>query len=144
MSELKKGLYEQVLSEILEKQLRALDEKLGYETGDLEREEASVELSKYMQKVTESALERIPGKKAERREKQIKICNDIIEIFQRVVEEEYEQFKISEKAQKLLSIYEKIKYQAQKKIVIPRPESPLNQSSIFTGSSNLEPSLVSE
>ncbi|MGV9205793.1 MAG: DEAD/DEAH box helicase family protein, partial [Promethearchaeia archaeon] len=142
----KKGIYEQILSQLLENKLSTLDEKFGHQKEEIDKEEASVEIAHYLQKVIKSALDQTPGKKEERIEQQITVCNNLIDhLADFINSESFREYKISENAQKLLAIYEKIKYQGEGKerANIPRPESPLNISSIFTGS-NIEPSLVSE
>lgn len=141
---LKKGLYEQVLSKLLNDKLKQLDNKLGHQKEDIDNEEASIELSQYLQKVIKSALDQTPGSTNHKLDKQISLCNQIIDQVTSILEDdEFEAYKISKDAQKLLAIYEKIKYQGDGDVKVPRPQSPMNLSSIFTGSS-IEPSLVSE
>ncbi|MEJ2250146.1 MAG: DUF3427 domain-containing protein [Candidatus Lokiarchaeota archaeon] len=140
---MQKGLYEQVLTEIIEKNLKNLDKKFDYEQENIDKEESSEEISLYLEKVIKKALDQIPGSSNERIERQISISNQIIELLSNFIEDEsFLEFKISREAKMLLSIYEKIKY--YKKGKLPRPLSPMNKSNIFTGSSQIEPSLVSE
>ena len=140
---LKKGLYEHVLTILMKKKLENLDEKLSYETDVIDKEASSIELSNYLQKVIKDALDQTLAKASEKLEQQIIICNEIINTLSELnADETIQEKKISDNGQMVLAIYEKIKYQNQKKI--PRTEAPMNRSSIFTGSSSIEPSMVSE
>jgi len=146
--ELEKGLYEEVLTELLTKQLGKMDERLSFEKKRLDEEESSYELSQYLQKVIFSVLARVPGKANERILNQISVCNKMIDTLKTAVSEplftDFEEYQISLDSELLLSVYEKIKYPKEGGDKLPRPEAPMNKSSIFTGASNTEPSLVNE
>ncbi|MBD3212676.1 MAG: DUF3427 domain-containing protein [Candidatus Lokiarchaeota archaeon] len=140
-----KGLYEQILTDILNKKIEDLDKKYGHEKKSMDFEESSFELSLFLGKVIKKALDQITGSSTDKIRKQISISNKMIEFLSEKLEDKsFEGYKISSEADMLLSIYEKIEFQGKQNAKVPRPESPINQSSIFTGSSNIEPSLVSE
>lgn len=142
---IQKGLYEQVLTDILNQKIEDLDKKYGYEKKSMDFEESSFELSIFLGKVIKKALEQVHGSSNDKIKKQISISNDIIEFLsEKLKDKSLEEYKISSEAEILLSIYKKIKFHGKDNAKFPRPESPINQSSIFTGSSNIEPSLVSE
>jgi len=77
-------------------------------------------------------------------EKQIEICNNIIQYLKTETNEDFlNQCAIEKDGEILLSIFDKFNYPSigQKRIV--RPETSIAQSSLFTGS-GLEPNMVNE
>lgn len=77
--------------------------------------------------------------------KQIKTCNDIIEILaQNLDDNEFEKLKLSEEGEVLTSIYSKLNsVRALRKVEEIRPATPLSESSLFTGS-HYEPNMLGE
>jgi hypothetical protein len=78
---IKKGIYEQVLTEVLKQKIEQLKEKFGHEKEEIETEESSTELSLFLGKLIKQALDLSQGSSEEKIKNQISICNDIIDIL---------------------------------------------------------------
>ena len=148
---LKEGLYEELISEKLKEELDILDNgKYDISKDKLDVEEARKRLSSYISDITRKALRYIredfsSNESKEALLKQIKTCNEIIEILAKNLdEEEFKKLKLSEEGEVLTSIYSKLNnVRALRKMKEIRPITPLSESSLFTGS-HYEPNMLGE
>lgn len=133
------GIYEQVISEKLNLNLEEENENINIKKDDIQKEEAKVILSKYIQEVTKQSLNLIKNKDLN---EQVNICNKIINYLSKQTQDEDIKDSIIHKdAQILLSIENKKDNSIINKNI--RPITPISQSFLFTNS-NHEPDLVSE
>lgn len=146
---LKEGIYEEIISEKLKSDLKALeigDFEVGKESIDVE--EARKVLSSYVSAVTRKALEYVRDSCSDEHEaliSQIETCNDVISALgDRLDEEEFKALRISEEGEVLTSIYSRLNsIRGIRNAKAVRPVTPLSQSSLFTGS-HYEPSMLEE
>lgn len=143
---LKDGLYEQVINEIISNKINNLSDKKYIDKTKIDEAESSSVLAQYMYKVMQKSLNYVQENKGDditKLKKQIDICNKIIEVIEKETKEEsVAEFTICDDAEMLLSIVDKMNKVDHLKDVV-RPITPLSQSSLFTGTKN-EPSLGSE
>lgn len=138
---MKLGLYEEIISEFLSKELQKPEyQSLIIEKNEINEEESHVQLAKYFSQILERALIQYRNKLP----KQLDITNKLLEVLaDETLSETILDYKIHSDNELLLSVYDSIntgKNYQQKKL---RPYTPLSQSSLFTGSQK-EPSLASE
>lgn len=138
---LKPGLYEQIINEKLADDLADMPETCK-ETADLDEAEASRALSRYLQKILEEKLDEAAeqGGLLE----QIDLTNKIVSLLPE--KKDREELSVEQNARKLLALLsEKDDRLAIGKTAksIPRPETSLASSSLFTGARH-EPQLFSE
>lgn len=137
---IKKGIYEQVISNKIHEELKIREDEINIFKEEIEKEEAKVILSKYLQEVTKKSLNLIKNKDIN---KQIEVCNQIINYLSEQVEDkEIKGNNIHKDGEILLSVEEKINKSKIKNNNI-RPLTPISQSYLFTNSNN-EPDLISE
>lgn len=137
---IKKGIYEQVISNKIHEELKIREDEINIFKEEIEKEEAKVILSKYLQEVTKKSLNIIKNKDIN---KQIEVCNQIINYLSEQVEDkEIKENNIHKDGEILLSVEEKINKSKIKNNNI-RPLTPISQSYLFTNSNN-EPDLISE
>ena len=137
---IKKGIYEQVISNKIHEELKIREDEINIFKEEIEKEEAKVILSKYLQEVTKKSLNLIKNKDIN---KQIEVCNQIINYLSEQVEDkEIKENNIHKGGEILLSVEEKINKSKIKNNNI-RPLTPISQSYLFTNSNN-EPDLISE
>lgn len=137
---IKKGIYEQVISNKIHEELKIMEDEINIFKEEIEKEEAEVILSKYLQEVTKKSLNLIKNKDIN---KQIEVCNQIINYLSEQVEDkEIKENNIHKDGEILLSVEEKINKSKIKNNNI-RPLTPISQSYLFTNSNN-EPDLISE
>lgn len=137
---IKKGIYEQVISNKIHEELKIREDEVNILKEEIEKEEAKVILSKYLQEVTKKSLNLIKNKDIN---KQIEVCNQIINYLSEQVEDkEIKGNNIHKDGEILLSVEEKINKSKIKNNNI-RPLTPISQSYLFTNSNN-EPDLISE
>ena len=102
---LKQGIYEQVISDKIHEELKNREDELNIEKEEIEKEESKIILAKYIEEVTRKSLSLIKNKDIN---KQIDICNNIIEYLSNQVEdEEIKENNIHEDGKILLNIEEK-------------------------------------
>lgn len=117
-----------------------MEDEINIFKEEIEKEEAKVILSKYLQEVTKKSLNLIKNKDIN---KQIEVCNQIINYLSEQVEDkEIKENNIHKDGEILLSVEEKINKSKIKNNNI-RPLTPISQSYLFTNSNN-EPDLISE
>lgn len=139
---LSEGLYEQVISKALDKKLSE-DSGIKYDAEQIDNAEAPSILSKYIAEIAEKGLMQIQGDDISG---QIFLANKIISVITEATgDDEFDGSSVEEKAQQLLAVVKKKNNIAAvtDKIDIPRPETSLSASSLFTGSLN-EPSMMTE
>jgi hypothetical protein len=151
--QLPSGLYEELISEALHQQLTTL-QQYESESQKIDAEEASLILSKYTGRVIQRALKvvRERNKKSdaikdqETLAEQVRLCNELIEILAKLCDhDDLLTYRISQQHEMLLSLYLKINSVRafNPSATITRPETPLSESSLFTGAS-VEPNMVNE
>ena len=137
---LKQGIYEQVISNKIHEEIENRENEINIHKEEIEKEEAKVVLSKYLQEVTRKSLSLMKNKDLN---KQIELCNQIIDyLSEKVEDEEIKENNIHKNGEILLSIEEKINKSKIKNNNI-RPITPISQSYLFTNSNN-EPDLIGE
>ncbi len=137
--DLKEGIYEQLISTELNKELQNNKENIDIDTKKIEQEEAREILSKYLGDVAKKSLRIIKNLDLE---KQIDICNNIIDYLSKAADDEDIKYDdINKNGELLLSVQSK-KNKSRLKSNI-RPITPISQSFLFTNSNN-EPDLVGE
>lgn len=139
---LPEGLYEQVISKALDKKLSE-DNGIKYDAAPIDNAEAPSILSKYIAEIVEKGLMQVQGDDISG---QLSLANKIISAITEVTgDEEFDGSSVEEKAQQLLAVVNKQNniVAVTDKIDIPRPETSLAASSLFTGSLN-EPSMMTE
>ncbi|MDR4886795.1 DUF3427 domain-containing protein [Fredinandcohnia sp. QZ13] len=146
---LKQGIYEEIISQKLKKDLASLDiEKYDIGKEPIDTEEARKLLSSYISTVTRRALKFVRDNQNDDRQAlldQIRTCNEIITVLSESLdEEEFKSLKIEEEGEVLTSIYTKMNsIRSIRKGEVIRPVTPISQSSLFTGS-NYEPNMLGE
>src|SRR5699024_4547988 len=143
------GIYEQLINEKIRQQLHELEEEsFGFNVEKVNVEEAKQYLSNYISTVTESALAMIreeSEKDPHALLKQIQVCNEIIDLLNKQLnDEEFQSIKLDEQGEILTAVYNKMNniYAVNEK-PIERPITSITHSSLFTGSTN-EPNLLEE
>lgn len=79
---IKKGIYEQVISNKIHEELKIREDEINIFKEEIEKEEAKVILSKYLQEVTKKSLNLIKNKDIN---KQIEVCNQIINYLREAI-----------------------------------------------------------
>ena len=134
---IRSGLYEQPINHLLESILQNLDENHSKTTRPLTTADSRHILAKYLTEIIEKALQNV-GDNDHLLENQISTANEIIRLLSdRAEDKDLTEYQITKDNAELLSIYHK------KTGEIPRPETSLSTSTLFTGS-KLEPSMMNE
>lgn len=140
------GIYEELVNSKILNEIDSKDWFIGKEK--LDSEEAKKYLKQYIGDITEKALSYLRDKFSEKDadlylNRQIRICNDIIELLrQKLNVNEFEELKISEQAEVITYIYNKIN-NSNFNLNVIRPETSISHASLFTGARN-EPNLNTE
>ncbi|MFA7157270.1 MAG: DUF3427 domain-containing protein [Bacilli bacterium] len=141
---MKNGIYEEIINNKILKELENNELVFGKEK--LDSEDAKSILTQYIAEITKTSLKYVRDEISEPQEyllKQIEICNDIIELLkQKLKDDEFEDLKISNSAEVLTYVYEKINSNNFNNNVV-RPETSISRTSLFTGSKK-EPNLNEE
>ncbi|MGN7386148.1 DUF3427 domain-containing protein [Sporosarcina sp. SAFN-015] len=144
---MQEGIYEQLINKQIKTELDELPDIFSVEKEGIDEAEARVLLSSYISSVTRNALSHIRdgGNKEDALLSQIQICNEIIDVLQKKLnDDDFGELKLDEHAEILTSIYKTINTaQSLKKKKRVRPVTPLTQSSLFTGS-HAEPNMLEE
>ena len=140
------GLYEQIINRGIREEIQNLSEDL-FNTRDIDKEEASQIISAYLTSVIQQGFDNILDRKDSITD-QIKLANKIIDLVKQETESEnYKNLEISPEAKQLLAILSKDDPRLitkEKAADLPRPESSIAHSSIFTGGAVKEPQLIYE
>ena len=136
---LKSGIYEQIISSKIQDEIENIKNEINVKRENLDKEEAKIILSKYLQEVVRKSLNLVKNKDID---KQIEISNQIINYLSNEVEdEEIKENSIHKNGEILLSIeYKNNKANIKDNI---RPVTPISQSYLFTNSNN-DPDLIDE
>lgn len=146
---MKQGIYEQVINNEIINELENYNiDNILLDKEKMDKEEAKVILSQYIEGVIRKSLNYIRDKEKDDDDKllkQIEVCNKIINILAKESnEEDVKKYKIDESGELLTSLYLKINNKraiSNSKAV--RPVTSISQSSLFTGSI-MEPNMLSE
>lgn len=150
-SSLPPGIYEQLIHEYLSSKLDLLDrDRIEIETGKIEKYDPQMVLSRYLHTLILKML-RIAEEKHTSLDKQILICNEIIQLVSSQLNyPDGELCRITRDAELLLAIQEREHGGEHTGAIsrigdrrVHRPRTSIAQTSLFTGSPN-EPSLASE
>lgn len=135
---LKPGLYEQVLSKALSKELVKDRDKIA-ELVPIDEAEASAILSKYIAEIIEDKLSQIKGDSGDRLQNQIKFVNEIVNL---IVGDD---LSVDKRAEMLVALINKQNNlpASDIKLRAPRPVTSIAQSSLFTGALH-EPAMYTE
>lgn len=147
---LHKGIYEEIINKALQEELTALDPTLtGLVKGKLDEEDANKFLSAYIASITRKALKHMRENEKNKNEallKQIKACNQLINVLSEVLsDEEFKLLQIDHAGEVLEEVYSKINTprSLHKKQRTNRPVTSIAESSLFTGAV-AEPSMLNE
>ncbi|HLR54797.1 MAG TPA: DUF3427 domain-containing protein [Pseudogracilibacillus sp.] len=147
---LHKGIYEEIINKALQEELTALDPTLtGLVKGKLDEEDANKFLSAYIASITRKALKHVRENEKNKNEallKQIKACNQLINVLSEVLsDEEFKLLQIDHAGEVLEEVYSKINNprSLHKKQRTNRPVTSIAESSLFTGAV-AEPSMLNE
>jgi len=143
---LNEGFYESVINKLTDDQIKTIrtNEEVYIHKKDIDVEEGSTILSKYISIVLNKSLNRISGE--DKLNKQIDICNKIINLLINELQlDDFNEFIINENAKLLLAVLNCldntiIEKNKNNKL---RPITSIAANSLFTGAKN-EPSLGSE
>lgn len=134
------GLYEQIISQSLSGELASVAEPLKA-IEQLDNAEAPQALAGYVAEATRSALEAMPEDNSEAR---VELVNEVIRALSRQ-KEELEHQTIENPAQKLLQIMDPSDpdlITGTTAAKVPRPETPMASSSLFTGATHEPPMFM--
>ncbi len=137
---MKPGLYEQIISQHLSKELASVAEPLKA-IEKLDQAEAPQALAGYVAEATRAALESISEDDYESR---VELVNEVIRVLSRQ-KEELGQQSVDNPAQKLLQIMDPSDpdlITGTTAAKVPRPETPMAISSLFTGSAHEPPMFM--
>lgn len=138
---LESGLYEQVINKELGTAIDNASDK-DCSTAPIDSAEASKVLSKYIANIIEKGLDAVVDNGGDINS-QVALANKIVNtIIAESGEEEFSAMSVDERAEQLLSVLDKI-YTSSSKNSLPRPETSIAQSSLFTGAIH-EPQMFTE
>ncbi len=141
---IKPGLYEQIISQSMSRELDAVPD-VCKSTEKLDEAEAPQALAGYVSEEIRKTLTRIAERKGDNLQEQIALINQILNVLQQE-EEEPENQAVDERAERLLQI---LREDDARQITgltaakMPRPETPMSVSSLFTGAAH-EPQMYAE
>jgi superfamily II DNA or RNA helicase len=141
---LKPGIYEQVINKALGQELDAHAERLA-KTEQIDTEEASRVLTKYISEVIEKGLENVKDNGGNL-QSQISLANKIVHtILSETGEAAIDLLTVDERAEQLLALFDRKNSicAVNEKTEIVRPDTSVAQSSLFTGAIH-EPSMFTE
>ena len=137
---MKPGLYEQIVSQSLSEELASVAEPLKA-IEQLDNAEAPQALAGYVAEATRSALEAMPEENSEAR---VELVNEVIRVLSRQ-KEELEQRSVESPARRLLQVLkpdDPDMITGMTAAKMPRPETPMATSSLFTGSAHEPPMFM--
>lgn len=136
------GLYEQVISKSLEKEI-ADDNTVKCVTEHIDKAEAPSILAKYIAEIIEKGLKQVGGDDLT---EQLELANKIVSAVANATgDEEFDSMTVAQRAEQLMVVAQKQNsiMALTDDVTIPRPETSLAASSLFTGS-KYEPSMMDE
>jgi superfamily II DNA or RNA helicase len=133
---IKPGLYEQLITAVLQQELDLLDPRLEITRSKLDAGESHFILGQYLGKNFSQLLSQITG--PDKLQKQIGICNKLISLASQTIGQDPElTTPIDQAGNRLLQVHDPAFAN------YPKPETPLSISSLLTATSG-DPSLVSQ
>ena len=141
---LKPGLYEQIISHSLSRELTSIPDACKY-LEKMDEAEAPQALAGYVADAVRIALEAIPGGAEEQASQRIALVNRVLGILAEQREDLTEK-TVDERAEKLLQILQDnnpTRVTGMTAAKMPRPETPMSISSLFTGAAH-EPKMFTE
>ena len=143
---LKSGLYEQIINKVLRKELDAAADKI-VRTVKIDAAESAVILAKYLSEVVYKALTYVECEdETKTLHERVAFVNKIVEaVTAEAVGEDFSEMAVDESAEELLAFINMRNsiYALRPDAPIPRPQTSLAESSLFTGSVN-EPQMFTE
>ena len=142
---LKPGLYEQIVNEEIIKELKDIPDNQK-DVEEIDSEEASIVLSKYIRDVVQKGLNTLKdsGKGIS---SQIELTNKIVSLITEKTDRDFDNLLVDEKGIQLKAYLEdkdsRLSTKNAKAKDLPRPETSIAQSSLFTGATQ-EPQMASE
>lgn len=141
---LKQGLYEQVVNKEMKKELISLSDAEKH-VEKIDSAEASSILTQYLSEVVHKGLDRIAGDDISA---QLELVNKIVGLIsQETAEEDLQDLAVSDDGEQLLALLSSgdpmVRIGQKKAKDLPRPETSIAQSSLFTGAVH-EPQMFSE
>ena len=141
---LKTGLYEQVINDLLDKEL-AENSGRFCQTASIDEAEASKILAKYVTEIIEKGLNNVRDNGGDL-QGQIALINKIIAAIKSETQEtSFNELTVAQRAEQLLALFDKkdSSLAVNEKAGVVRPETSIAQSSLFTGAIH-EPQMFSE
>ncbi|MEG1642350.1 MAG: hypothetical protein RR272_04475, partial [Synergistaceae bacterium] len=144
---LKNGLYEQIINKLLKNEIDSSEGLKNITARNIDKAEATKIVTSYLSSIIEKGLNTIDTQ--ESTNTLIAFANDIVSLIKNKTKNcDFDSMYIEENnnsAQQLLSCYDKRDNIStiNNQITIPRPETSLSQSSLFTNAVH-EPQLASE
>ena len=140
---LKDGLYEQVINQELNAELKETDKLC--QTAPIDTAEASKVLAKYVAEVAERGLDNLIDNGGDLNA-QVALVNQIIAtISSETKEADFDTLTVAERAEQLLALFDRKNniWAVDEKAQVVRPETSIAQSSLFTGAVH-EPQMYTE
>ena len=141
---LKQGLYEQVVNTEIKDELRQLPEDSKH-IEKIDAAESSSVLTQYLSEVVHKGLDRIAGDDISA---QLNLVNKIVDlILQETAQDDLRDFTVDDEGEQLFALLSRddpmMRIGQKKAKDLPRPETSIAQSSLFTGAVH-EPQMFSE
>ena len=136
------GLYEQVITKALNKQLADETDKL-FDTAKIDNAEAPSILSRYISEVIEKGLRQV---QCDDISEQLSLANKIVSaVLEATGDNDFDGMTVDERAEQLLAVVNRHNNisAVTGKLNVVRPETSLAMSSLFTGAIH-EPSMMTE
>lgn len=143
---LKPGLYEQVINEKIDAELADVSEDCKT-VEKIDKAEASDILTQYIAGIVRQSMDTLSEEK-DNINAQVKLANKIIKLIRDDIQDpSYQEYLVGEKAEQLLALLSEddpdVTASGKKAKDIPRPETSIAASSLFTGAIH-EPQMFSE
>lgn len=141
---LKQGLYEQVVNTEIKDELRQLPENSKH-VEKIDTAESSSVLTQYLSEVVHKGLDRIAGDDISA---QLNLVNKIVDLIsQETAQDDLRDFTVDDEGEQLFALLSRddpmMRIGRKKAKDLPRPETSIAQSSLFTGAVH-EPQMFSE
>ena len=141
---LKQGLYEQVVNTEIKDELRQLPEDSKH-IEKIDAAESSSVLTQYLSEVVHKGLDRIAGDDISA---QLNLVNKIVDLIsQETAQDDLRDFTVDDEGEQLFALLSRddpmMRIGRKKAKDLPRPETSIAQSSLFTGAVH-EPQMFSE
>ena len=141
---LKPGLYEQIISQSLSRELASVSDACKH-VEKLDAAEAPQALAGYVAEAMRAALEAMPAGTEEQSVQRIALVNKVLDVLSQQREDLSEK-SVDDRAEKLLQILQEndpSRITGMTAAKMPRPETPMAVSSLFTGAAH-EPKMFTE